>query len=158
MPSRDLCSGLLDPIPEEPGNGSGDPPASARETAEASQAEGTFAEASKWVCHRLDRVQLSPVEWPVLTAQLQAVAGDVGQYRRVVEAVLAQRPDEPLPSSIKYFSRPFAEFRATYRLPGSSSRASPAAAAVMKLPDAKTSRYADLADRPEEVADHGNDG
>lgn len=38
------------------------------------------------------------------------------------------------------------------------ARASPAAAAVMKLPDAKTSRYADLADRPEEVADHGNDG
>lgn len=84
-----------------------------------------FAVAENWITQRLGRVQLSPKEWPVLTEQLAAVSGDVAQYQRVVEAVLAQHPDDPPPGSIRYFNRPFAEARARFRLPDAPPRASP---------------------------------
>lgn len=98
-----------------------------------SEGERAFAAAEQWVSARLRRLALKPHEWPILTAQLAAVDGDVAQYQRVVEAVLAQHPEETV-GHVRYFDHAFAAFRATHQLPQVVPRASPAAAVLREDP------------------------
>ncbi len=113
-----------------------------------------FHQASEWLHERLGH-ELTRDEPKAVVTQLQMVGWDVEIYKQILGGILSGlAPGKAVRA--QYFTDAVADaVRPEAASPGGRPRASPAA--VMRLPTAKTSRYADLLNPPEEVTGHGDD-